>query len=85
MSKRRSHWVGGLLAALLLISKPLLALKVPEPVAPVVESTQPVQPPDKAGSESQGRLKQPPRPATEGFVPSERIKADSAVSFPVDI
>ena len=42
------------------------------------------QPPAGAGQQDQGRRKPAARPA-DSFKPTEKIRADSAVSFPVDI
>ncbi len=80
---------GALLPVLLLISTPLLALKAPDQGTPAVEPAKTLQPPatePKSEPESEGTVKKPaPSPGNGGFVPSERIKADSAVSFPIDI
>ena len=80
---------GALLPVLLLISTPLLALKAPDQGAPAVEPAKTLQPPPtepKSEPESENTVKKPASPpGNGGFVPSERIKADSAVSFPVDI
>jgi hypothetical protein len=80
---------GALLPVLLLISTPLMALKAPDQGAPAVEPAKTLQPSvtePKTEPESEDTIKKPvPSSADGGFVPSERIKADSAVSFPVDI
>jgi len=90
MSFRRSVLFGGLLPVLLLTGTPLLALKAPDQGAPTVEPAQPLSPRStepKTSPEPEDAMEKnvAPRPANGRFVPSERIKADSAVSFPVDI
>ncbi len=65
-----------LCSALLLAATGLLAAESPQPPAPTM--------PDKTATESSRRpvVRQPPEPV---YRPSEKISADSAVTFPVDI
>lgn len=89
-STRRAAALAALLPVLLLSSTPLLALKAPGQNRPSVEPAQPSPPPageSKTEPESENAVTKPapPRATNGGFVPSERIKADSVVSFPVDI
>jgi hypothetical protein len=81
--------------AIVLVTTPVLALGPPagaedhpfreppgalQPQAPATE-----QAPDTGNAPRQVQKPAAPRSSADSFTPSERIKADSAVSFPVDI
>ena len=71
-----------------LAAAPAFALRPPtenpSPAAPPT-ALQP-QAPAPAATQGPGKAEQPATPAPAGrYTPSERIKADSVVSFPVDI
>jgi len=71
------------------MSQASVALQVPDQDAAVNgKEQQTTTPPKTAGSRSSAASpakKKAALPAQTGFVPSEQIKADSAVSFPADI
>lgn len=78
-----------------LAAAPAFALRpptgTPSPAAPPA-ALQPQAPapaaaqsPAPAATQAPGRAEQPATPAAGSYTPSERIKADSVVSFPVDI
>jgi hypothetical protein len=81
--------------AIMLVTAPVFALRPPDDggAQPVSEppAALPAQAPDTQKSPAAGNIpRQVPKPAVprssaDSFTPSERIKADSAVSFPVDI
>jgi hypothetical protein len=63
------------------VTGPLYALTAPEEKA---AATAPETAPQKRSAPVEQRPRQPAKPAAT-FKPSEKIGADSAVSFPVDI
>lgn len=75
------------LLAGLLLSAPAQALKAPEPVAaPAPLQRQEDRPEDSdSGARAVSPAPRPRRGSGDTFTPSERIQADSVVSFPVDI
>jgi hypothetical protein len=77
---------------MVLVATPVYALEPPDGVIqPTAEPTPPQPPPQPGASDSGKDAGRAPRPAQspatpdDRFTPSERIGADSAVAFPVDI
>ncbi len=87
---RRLVWL-----AIMLVTTPVFALRPPEgggdlppgepPAALPAQSRDSGQLPAASNASPQTPKSVAPSTAGDSFTPSERIKADSAVSFPVDI
>lgn len=92
-----TRWTGCLVwLVMVLVAPPVYALEPADGIIrPTVELVTPSQPPPQPRASDSGedadrapRQAQPPAvPGSpgDGFTPSERIGADSAVAFPVDI
>jgi formylglycine-generating enzyme required for sulfatase activity len=88
-----ARWAGRLVwLVMVLVATPVYALEPPDGVIqPTAEPTPPQPPPQPGASDSGKDAGRAPRPAQspatpdDRFTPSERIGADSAVAFPVDI